>query len=103
LEVPRPDEPLWLEVVLHSGEDRVRALAFNDTRGVALGQQVWASGAPLRVPVGEQVRGRVLDVLGRALDEGAPFTEPQWPILRASPTLTEHDPSQQVFETGLKV
>ena len=103
LAVHRPDEDLLLEVILHSGADRVRALALGDTRGLALGAEVHATGSPLRVPVGPQVKGRVLDLLGRTLDEGEPFGEPRWPIHRPSPALSEHDPAQRVFETGLKV
>ncbi|MEZ6186816.1 MAG: F0F1 ATP synthase subunit beta [Planctomycetota bacterium] len=96
------DSGLVLEVVQHRDPTRVRALAFGDTRGLALGEAVTASGAPLRVPVGDQVRGRVLDLLARPLDGGPPFAEPRWPILRGSPELPDRRPGRAIFETGLK-
>jgi F-type H+-transporting ATPase subunit beta len=94
---------LVLEVVQHQDAARVRAFAFGDTRGLAVGDRVRATGAPLRVPVGPQVRGRVLDLLGTPLDRGVAFDEPRWPILRSSPELADQRPVQSIFETGLKV
>lgn len=94
---------LLLEVMLHSERNRVRALAFGDTEGIAVGDPLSSTGSSLRVPVGEAVRGRVFDLLGRALDGLGPVGGERWPILRASPGLTERRPAEDVFETGLKV
>ncbi|MGE0710660.1 MAG: F0F1 ATP synthase subunit beta [Planctomycetota bacterium] len=93
---------LTLEVVQHPDPTRVRAIAFGDTRGLRAGQALRAPGGPLQVPVGDQVRGRVLDLLGRPLDGGAAFADPRWPLLRPAPALTEQRPAEAVYETGLK-
>ncbi len=103
LEIAREDRPLPLEVTLHAAPDRVRALAFGDTRGLAVGDPVTTTGSPLRVPVGAQVCGRIFDVLGHPLDGGPPLGEPRQSILRSSPELTRRRPARDVFQTGLKV
>ena len=104
LELNRPGRrPLLLEVMLHNEPDHVRALAFGDTRGFAVGDRVAATGGPLRVPVGQEVRGRVFDLLGRPLDGGDAIGGDRWSILRPSPDLTARRPARAVFETGLKV
>jgi len=95
--------PLLLEVVIHEPGGRVRTIALADTRGLRVGQPVAATGGPLAVPVGPQVKGRVFDLLGAPLDGGQPLGAPRWPLLRPSPPLTERRPARAVFETGLKV
>ncbi|PRP92586.1 ATP synthase subunit beta [Enhygromyxa salina] len=91
------------EVVSHVAADSVRAIALADTRGLEVGERTIATGGPLEVPVGEQLRGRILDVFGRPLDGGAALAEPRWPIHRRAPSLTERVPAHAVFETGLKI
>ncbi len=96
-------ETLAFEVVAHVARDRVRALAFADTRGLEIGEPLLASGAPLEVPVGDQVRGRILDMLGRPLDDGPAFEGPRWPLLRPARPLAERHPARSIFTTGLKI
>ena len=104
LRVDRPGgPPLFLEAVIHAAPQRVRTLAFGETQGLAPGDPVTVLEGSLRVPVGDQVRGRVLNMLGEPLDGGPAFDEPRWPLLRPSPPLTEHQPARMTFETGIKV
>ena len=96
-------ERIAFEVVSHVAGDRVRAIALGDTRGLEIGEHLRATGVPLEIPVGRQLRGRIVDVLGRPLDGGPEFGEPRWPILRPPRPLTERVPARTVFETGLKI
>ncbi|MEX1362273.1 MAG: F0F1 ATP synthase subunit beta [Nannocystaceae bacterium] len=96
-------ETVMLETVGHLAHDRLRAVALGDTRGLAMGAPIIATGGPLRVPVGDQVRGRIVDMHGAALDGGPALGEPTLPIVRPSPALIERLPARAVFETGLKV
>ncbi|MCA9692011.1 MAG: F0F1 ATP synthase subunit beta, partial [Myxococcales bacterium] len=95
--------PVLVEVHLHSARDRVRGVALGDTRGLTVGAEARDTGEPLRVPVGEQTRGRVLDLFGRPLDGGPPLTGEAWSIFRPSPPLMRRRARREVFETGIKV
>jgi F-type H+-transporting ATPase subunit beta len=97
--------PLIAEVQAHLDARTVRAIALQDTAGLARGTIAQATGAPLSVPVGEAVLGRLLDVMGSVRDRGAnlPDDTPRWPIHRAAPTLSDQAASRAVFETGIKV
>jgi F-type H+-transporting ATPase subunit beta len=96
-------EHVAFEIVSHVSADRVRAIALADTRGLEIGASLSALGRPLEVPVGEQVRGRILDVLGSPLDDGPPLGEPRWPIHRPPRRLIDRIPARTVAETGLKI
>ncbi|MCA9654265.1 MAG: F0F1 ATP synthase subunit beta [Myxococcales bacterium] len=96
-------EAVLLETVGHLGRDHLRAVALGDTRGLAMGAPVLTTGGPLRVPVGDQVRGRIIDMHGHPLDGGPTLGEPSLPIVRPSRPLVERLPARAVFETGLKV
>jgi F-type H+-transporting ATPase subunit beta len=96
-------ERVACEVVSHVNAECIRAIALADTRGLELGEAVLATGKPLEVPVGEQLRGRVIDVLGRPLDGGPELDEPRWPIHRPPRPLVDRRPARSVFETGLKI
>jgi F-type H+-transporting ATPase subunit beta len=98
-----PVEALILEVARHTAHDRLQAVAFGDTRGLTVGEPVHVTGEPLAVPVGEGVRGRILDMLGRPLDGGPPPEGPTRPLLRPSTALTQRRAPKEIFETGLKV
>lgn len=101
-ETSRP-EPLLLEVVNHVAPDRVRAIALGSTLGLAVGAPLVMTGAPLHVPVGDGVRGRVIDMQGRPLDGRGPVLGPTRPVLRARATSLDRRPPTEVFQTGLKV
>ncbi|MGP8027182.1 MAG: F0F1 ATP synthase subunit beta [Acidocella sp.] len=104
VEWDRP-EPLILEVHSHATGDTVRAIALQATAGLARGTAVRATGAPIAVPVGEAVLGRLLDVTGMLRDRG-PTLPPQTPrrgIHEPPPALNEESGADRIFETGIKV
>ena len=95
---------LVLEVQQHLGEGWVRAIAMSSSEGLKRGLPVKATGAPISVPVGEGILGRIFNVTGDPVDERGPveFTK-RYPIHRAAPTLIEQDTKASVLETGIKV
>ncbi len=100
---PRNDK-LVLEVQQHLGEGQVRAVAMGSTDGLKRGTQVIDTGAPISVPVGEEVLGRLFNVLGDTIDQkGVVKAKKRWPIHRSAPLFSEQSVKSQVFETGIKV
>jgi F-type H+-transporting ATPase subunit beta len=92
------------EVQQHLGDDKVRAVAMDSTDGLARGVEVVDTGMPMTVPVGEQTLGRLINVTGDTIDHGEPLTgADRWPIHRAAPDFETLDPTDEVFETGIKV
>ena len=100
----RPD-PLVLEVHSHVDATTVRGIALQATAGLARGTKVRATGAPVSVPVGEAVLGRLLDVVGTVRDRGPalPPDTPRRGIHNPPPSLEEETSTIAVFETGIKV
>jgi F-type H+-transporting ATPase subunit beta len=95
---------MTLEVVQHLGMKRVRCIAMASTDGLRRGDVVEDTGAPISVPVGESVLGRMLDVVGNPIDgKGAVSGEDRWSIHRDPPPFTEQATETVVFETGIKV
>ena len=95
---------LTLEVQQHLGDNWVRAVAMSSTEGLRRGMELTDAGAPISMPVGEAVMGRVFNVTGEAVDEQGPVEADGFnPIHRAAPPLTEQSTSQQVLTTGIKV
>jgi len=95
---------LVLEVQQHLGDHWVRAIAMSSTEGLTRGTEVTATGAPISVPVGEAVLGRIFNVIGEPTDERGPVvTEKRYPIHRPAPTLMEQDTRPSILETGIKV
>ena len=93
-----------LEVFLHSGGGIARCLAMQATEGLSRGLDVYASGSPISVPVGEGVLGRVINVLGEPIDnEGAVQSDKMWPIHRKAPKFYDQTPTTEILETGIKV
>jgi len=92
------------EVQAHVGHDRVRVIAFQSTLGVARGASVRMTGGPLAAPVGNELLGRLINVLGEVGDRGPPFAADMQrrPIHRAAPTLATQRGGVQVFSTGVK-
>ncbi len=96
--------PLIAEVQQHLGDDRVRAVAFDTTDGLARGTKVTDTGGPISVPVGERTLGRIFNVLGDTIDEGGDVSAGErWPIHRAAPAFDQLSPTEEIFETGIKV
>ena len=95
---------LTLEVQQHLGDNWVRTVAMSTTEGLKRGAEVIDSGAPISMPVGDGVMGRVFDVTGNPVDERGPVvTEKRYPIHRAAPALADQSTSPQVLTTGIKV
>jgi len=99
-----PEIKLTLEVAQHLGENRVRAVAMSTTDGLVRGMEVKDTGKPICMPVGKEVLGRILNVIGEPVDEMGPCeTKDTLPIHRPAPLFEELDPTKQLFETGIKV
>ena len=95
---------LTLEVQQHLGENWVRAIAMSTTEGLTRGMSVLNTGAPISVPVGEGVLGRIFNVVGDPVDERGPVPHTKkYPIHRAAPPLIEQDTKAKILETGIKV
>ena len=95
---------LVCEVQQHLGDDRVRAVAMDATDGLQRGNEVVDTGGPITVPVGDQTLGRIFNLLGDPIDEGAEVEfEERWPIHRPAPSVEELTPTQEILETGIKV
>ncbi|GAB4480900.1 MAG: F0F1 ATP synthase subunit beta [Anaerolineae bacterium] len=105
LEIPREGkDSLVLEVQTNLGNNRVRAIAMDSTDGLARNTTVYATGAPISVPVGQPSLGRIFNVLGRPVDgKGEVRSDVYYPIHREPPSFEEQATSTEVFETGLKV
>src|SRR5262245_28068053 len=100
------DQPvkLTLEVQQHLGDKWVRAISMSGTDGLKRGYEVVDTGAPISVPVGEGVMGRIFDVCGNPVDERGPVkAEKYYPIHRPAPKLVDQSTSPQVLPTGIKV
>jgi F-type H+-transporting ATPase subunit beta len=93
------------EVQQHIGRNTVRAVAMSTTDAVVRGMEVQDTGAAIAVPVGDPALGRILNVLGEPVDNGAPIpaTAERWPIHREAPEFVALEPKTEVFETGIKV
>ena len=109
LEVVAEDRPsherLVLEVQQHLGEHAVRCVAMDSTDGLTRGARVVDSGGPIQVPVGEEVLGRLFNVIGEPIDgKGALSSEvPQMPLHRPAPAHEDQVTADEMLETGLKV
>ncbi len=100
----RPAINLTLEVALHLGENRVRAIAMSSTDGLVRGMKVKDMGEPISMPVGKETLGRLLNVVGEPIDNKGPVNaKKRYPIHRPAPPFVEQEPSTQIFETGIKV
>ena len=98
------DTDLTLEVQQQLGDGVVRTIAMGSSDGLKRGIEVNNTGAPITVPVGEVTLGRILDVLGRPVDEEGPVnSEHHLPIHRTAPSFAEQMPTAEMLETGIKV
>ncbi|MBZ4681001.1 F0F1 ATP synthase subunit beta [Thermodesulfobacterium sp.] len=104
---PAIDDREWnlvLEVAQQLGDNVVRCIAMDTTDGLRRGQEVWATGEPIKVPVGKATLGRIMNVVGDPVDEAGPIiSDKYYPIHRPAPALTEQDVTIKVLETGVKV
>jgi F-type H+-transporting ATPase subunit beta len=96
---------LICEVQSHLGDDKVRAVAMDATDGLARGVEVIDTGVAMTMPVGQPTLGRLLNVLGEVIDHGEPLPADveHWPIHRPAPAFDQLEPTDEIFETGIKV
>ena len=98
------EDNLVLEVATHVGDNTVRCVAMDSTDGLVRGAKVKDTGAPISIPVGPATLGRIIDVVGRPVDEGGPvMATERWAIHRPAPKFEDQATSKQIFETGIKV
>ena len=97
-------ENLVLEVAQHIGDSTVRCIAMNTTDGLMRGQKALYRGAQITIPVGNEILGRVLNVIGDPVDGRGPVTTKMtYPIHRPAPTLAMQNTKVELLETGVKV
>ncbi|HAR90334.1 MAG TPA: F0F1 ATP synthase subunit beta, partial [Gammaproteobacteria bacterium] len=98
------DRDITLEVQQQLGDGVVRTIALGSTEGLSRGLSVQDTGAPVSVPVGNETLGRIMDVLGRPIDERGDIGEQErMPIHRKAPSYEELSSTNELLETGIKV
>jgi len=103
VEVPHEDRTIVLEVVQHLGDRTVRCISMDSTDGLRRGMEAYDTGSPIKVPVGEEVLGRMVNVLGKPIDN-LPEIEAKdyWQIHREPPKLAAQIAQPEMLETGIK-
>ena len=104
LEANNSGNKLILEVAQHLGENDVRTIAMDATEGLKRGDEVINTGSPISVPVGPETLGRIINVVGEAIDEkGEVKSKEKWPIHRSAPKFTDQATETEQLVTGIKV
>ena len=104
LEVQNHDHRLVLEVAQHLGDSNVRCIALDSTDGLVRGQPVLDTQGPIKVPVGPETLGRIINVIGEPIDERGPINAKKYmPIHRDAPSFTEQGSGAELLVTGIKV
>jgi F-type H+-transporting ATPase subunit beta len=104
LHVENHGRRLVLEVAQHLGENTVRTVAMDTTDGLVRGQEVADTGSAITVAVGPETLGRIMNVVGEAVDERGPVnSQKQYPIHRQAPAFVDQSTEAQVLNTGIKV
>lgn len=104
LTVTHGDSTITFEVAQHIGLHEIRAIALGPTDGLSRGMDIIATGAPVSVPVGSAVLGRMFDVTGAPIDgKEAVHTDEEWPIHRSAPAFDTLSSEDTILETGIKV
>ncbi|MDG2264682.1 MAG: F0F1 ATP synthase subunit beta, partial [Candidatus Marinamargulisbacteria bacterium] len=105
IELKRVDgTTIVFETMQHLGNDVVRAVSMSSTDGLVRGMTATQTGSPIRVPVGPETLGRIMNVVGEAIDYGAPINAKETrPIFNTPPALVDQSTSTEMFETGIKV
>ena len=99
------DIDLTVEVMQHLGDNTTRCIAMSSTDGLTRGMEAEDTGAPISVPVGDGVLGRIFNVLGDTVDKNPEpvKADDKWPIHRPAPTFDEQETATEILETGIKV
>ncbi len=104
IEIPHGENTIVAEVAQHIGDNVVRCIAMSSTDGLQRGAEAVNTGAPIKVPVGEECLGRVFNLLGQPIDNKESVKgADQWPIHRAAPAYDEQQSATEILETGIKV
>ena len=104
IEIDNNGTRLVVEVAQHIGDDKVRCIAMSSTDGLMRGTPAKDTGAPIKMPVGEECLGRVLNLLGEPVDNKEPIqASDYWPIHREAPSYEDQQTSSEILETGIKV
>ena len=104
LESKNQGQRLVLEVAQHLGENTVRTIAMDSTEGLVRGQEVLDTGAPIKVPVGDETLGRIINVIGEPVDEAGPVgAKSTRAIHQPAPTFEDQATEAQILVTGIKV
>ncbi len=104
IEITHGDRTIVAEVAQHIGDNVARCIAMSSTDGLQRGIEAVDTGAAISVPVGEDCLGRVFNLLGQPIDEGAPMPDAeQWPIHRPAPAYEDQMSATEILETGIKV
>jgi F-type H+-transporting ATPase subunit beta len=104
IEIDNNGTRLVVEVAQHIGDDKVRCIAMSSTDGLMRGTPAKDTGAPIKMPVGEECLGRVLNLLGEPVDNKEPIqASDYWPIHREAPAYEDQQTASEILETGIKV
>jgi F-type H+-transporting ATPase subunit beta len=104
LKVKLENKTIFLEVLQHTGDNRVRCVSMAATEGLYRGLEVEDTGSSIKMPVGKEVLGRMFNVTGETIDDKGAFTASQYDsIHRPAPGFEEQRPATQILETGIKV
>lgn len=104
IRIDNQGSPITAEVMQHLGNDTVRCVAMSSTDGLVRGVPAVDTGDAIKVPVGKNVLGRVMNVIGEPIDKLGPVTaDDYWPIHRPAPSFEEQKPAMEILETGIKV
>lgn len=104
IKIIHDDREVVVEVAQHIGDDVARCVALSSTDGLTRGMKAKDTRGPISVPVGQEVLGRLFNVIGETIDEKGPCeAERRLPIHRPAPAFEDQDTSSQIFETGIKV
>jgi len=92
------------EVAQHLGENKARCISMQPTEGMVRGAEAIDTGSPISTPVGSEILGRILNVIGEPVDEAGPVeAKEKWPIHREAPSFADQSTKMEMFETGIKV
>ena len=104
IQIEDGDRKIMAEVAQHVGDDVVRCVALSSTDGLIRGMKALDTGAPITVPVGPEVLGRLFNVIGQSIDEKGPVgTTKTSPIHKPAPSFAEQNTKSEIYETGIKV
>ena len=104
IKIPHGEQDVMAEAAQHIGDDVVRWVALSSTDGLTRGMEALDTGAPITVPVGDEVLGRLFNVMGQTIDDKGPVhTTKTSPIHKPAPSFEDQNTKSEIYETGIKV